>query len=177
MRSFLKAIGIAAFLVLVVFSLIKFSRENQQSKATVGYHASDEILWPYEIIKNPYKFMGHSGILDIRMPFVGYRGEVVANPWNLVGGLKFEKMIDEHVAIYSVNAYDQEGERTVTMQEGELAVILTDNEPPDISHPWRVFVEGQMEGVNGFGSKIKVTTVRFEGYCHLPLKKPAEVPR
>jgi len=149
MRSFLKAIaifGIVVFVVLVALFFVK------SSNVSTVYHASDEVISPYEISRNPYKLKGRSGIL---------KG----------GNLKFEKMIEEHTATYAVWA----GEESI-IPEGEIAVILPDSDPPNPGQPWRVFVEGPMDAVNGLGNKITVTAVRFEGY-YVPSPKSDEVAR
>lgn len=168
MRFVLKIIcglGITVFLVLVVLFFIKLSNETRLSDAANGYHQSDEVMTPYALSKNPYKWKGHSGILDtVNVPLLmGEGGVVVTTIRYPGGGLKFEKMIDEHTATYSVLV----GEGSV-IPDGEIAVILTDSDPPESSRPWRVFVEGPMEAKNGFGAAIQVVTVRFEGY-YVPL--------
>jgi hypothetical protein len=137
------------------------SGDSQLSNDSEGYHVSNEIIRPYEISKNPYKMKGHSGILDtVYVPIIMGNGTRVSQFAYPGGGLKFEKMIDEHTATYSVLV----GEEGSVIPDGEIAVILPDSNPPDSRRPWRVFVEGPMEGVNGFGAAIQVVTVRFEGY-------------
>ena len=152
MRYFLKAIvvvGAVALLILSVLFFVGLLSKARPSNASAGYHESDEVISPYEISRNPYKFKGHSGILN-------------------GGSLKFEKMIEENTATYAVLAEEES-----VIPEGEIAVILADSDPPDSGRPWRVFVEGPMDAVNGLGNKITVTAVRFEGY-YLPTPKPAE---
>jgi hypothetical protein len=98
------------------------------------YQVSDELLDPSQIASNPYLLQGHSGILG--------------------GYLRFERMIDEHTATYEV----------VAPGGGEIAVKLTDSNPPDPFRRWRVFVERPEEGTNVFGAPIKISAVSFEGY-------------
>jgi hypothetical protein len=148
------------------------SGDSHLSNASEEYRASDEIISPYEISRNPYKLKGHYGILDtVNVPLLMGTGGVVATSIRYPGGgLKFEKMIDEHTATYSVLV----GEGSV-IPDGEIAVILPNSDPPDSSRPWRVFVEGPMEGVNGFGAAIQVVRVRFEGYyVPLPPQQPVQ---
>jgi hypothetical protein len=146
------------------------------SNDSEGYHASNEIIRPYEISRNPYKLKGHSGILDtVNVPILmGAGGVVVTSVRYPGGGLKFEKMIDEHTATYSVLVIEEGS----AIPNGEIAVILPNSDPPDSSRPWRVIVEGPMEGVNGFGAAIQVVTIRFEGYyVPLPPQQPVQAPQ
>jgi hypothetical protein len=122
---------------------------------------SNEVLFPDQISKNPYRWKGHSGIFDTRVAIEGPAGRFLAP---IPGGcLKFERMIDEHTATFEVLVGGEE-----VRPDGEIAVILEDSNPPDPALPWRVFVEGPRNGVNGFGNSITVTTVRFEGYATIP---------
>ena len=127
------------------------------------YHPSDEVLSPYAISKNPYSFKGRSGVLDtLHVPLVtpfGQSSVAIGYP-----GLQFEKMIDEQTATYSVLVGTE-----AVMPNGEIAVILPNNEPPDSSRLWRVYVIGTIEGVNGLGQTMNVPAVRFEGYYEGPL--------
>jgi len=146
---------------------------SQLSNASDGYHASDEVMTPYALSKNPYKWRRHSGILDtVNVPvFWGTTGVPATSIRYPGGALKFEKMIDEHTATYSV-LFGEFGEGSL-VPDGEIAVILPNSDPPDSSRPWRVFVEGPMEGSNALGTVIQVVTVRFEG-CFVPPSPPVQ---
>jgi hypothetical protein len=149
------------------------SNETSSSNFTEGYHASNEVISPYEISRNPYKFKGRSGIIDtLRIHYsLGSWGDFEAHSaWNL-HCLRFEKMIDEHTAIYSLLAVGGlNGSEVIT--DGEIAVILPDNDPPKLNRSWQVFVEGTMQAVNGLGNIITLTAVRFEGYSPSSLAEP-----
>ncbi len=124
---------------------------------------SNQVLEPYDLSKNPYKWQGQTGILDtvlvsIPMP----NGQVTHVPYP-GGGLRFEKMIDANTATFSVLVGG-----SGIFPEGEIAVLLPDSEPPNPMRPWRVSVEGPMEGSTALGAQVKVTAVRFRGYYSPP---------
>jgi hypothetical protein len=185
MRDLLKTIVGLGFLVIFVLAVISFFGQHNGAEvpnttssaptvvpgvAEPTYQESNEILSPYALSKNPFKWKNHSGILDtVDVPILmGVNGAVVTSVRYPGGGLKFEKMIDEHTATYSVLV--AEGS---VMHEGEIAVILPDSDPPDSTRLWRVFVEGPMEGENAFGASIRDVCVRFEGY-YIPRPAPAQ---
>jgi TonB family protein len=137
-----------------------------------GYRASDDIIDPYELSKNPYQLKGHSGILDtLHVTLLGGNGQLMHTPYP-GGGLRFGKMIDKHTATYQVLV----GRESV-YPDGEIAVILPDSNPPDSKRPWRVFVEGPLEAVNGLGNPLKISAVRFEGYYVAPPKPTPITPQ
>jgi hypothetical protein len=138
------------------------SNDRKSSDADSEYHESNETMTPYALSKNPYKWMGHSGILDTGVLVMRGNGLEVAHYPGIA--LQFEKMIDEHSAIYSVmTATDN-----TTIPDGEIAVILPDSEPPDPGRLWRVFIEGPREAVNDYGATLQIVAVRFEGYYYPP---------
>ncbi|MGP8251147.1 MAG: superinfection immunity protein [Terracidiphilus sp.] len=143
------------------------------SQTTPTYHESNEVLDPYDLSKNPYKWKDHSGILDtIEVPVIMGNGTRMGQVTYPGGCLKFSKMIDEHTAIYEVMvAHEDVG------PDGEIAVLLADSDPPSPLRPWRVFVEGPMEAVNGLGQTITLTAIRFEGYFSPPPPEPAQAPQ
>ncbi len=55
--------------------------------------------------------------------------------------LRFERMIDEHTAIYQIMTVQYE-----LTPDGEIAVLLPDSNPPDPKRLWRVLLEGVLEG-------------------------------
>jgi hypothetical protein len=73
-------------------------------------------------------------------------------------------MLDEETAVFDVYQWGYDGAESV----GELAVFVSDKQPPEPSRRWRVKVEGQMEATNGYGASINVSTVRFLGYAPVP---------
>jgi hypothetical protein len=150
------------------------SNNSVVSDTPEGYHESNEVISPYEISRNPYRLKGHSGILDtVNVPVLMGAGGVVATTVRFPGGgLKFEKMIDENTATYSVLV----GEDGSVIPDGEIAVVLPSSDPPDSSRPWRVFVEGPVEGVNAFGAAVRDVRVIFVGY-YVPPQPPVQVPQ
>ena len=134
-----------------------------------GYDpASNEVFLPYELSKNPYKWKGQSGILDtLNTAYVMPNGSA-AQMGLALGSIKFDKMLDEHTAIYDVMTIQD----TLT-PDGQIAVILPDSDPPDLRRPWRVLVIGSLDGTNAFGGNVTVAAVKFEQY-YTPLPKPAE---
>jgi len=122
---------------------------------------AQESFDPNVLVKNPYQFKGHSRVLDARQtPVLMPNGSQLRGTLVPFVCMKFERMLDEHTAVYEVQAYED----GVVMPQGELAVILSDSTPPDPKQRWRIRVEGPMDGWNGFGAKITVTAVRFDGY-------------
>ena len=107
---------------------MKFSNESRASKVANEYQESNEVMHPYDLSKNPYKWKDHSGILDTQnVPVLMGSADVVVTYTGYSGaGLKFEKMIDEHTATFSVMV----GEEGSMIADGEIAVILTDSDPP-----------------------------------------------
>jgi hypothetical protein len=184
MKSFLKVV-VAGVVVLVASTAILITSSKSHKDTSTGisaeatpvaatadagptYHESSDAIDPYELVKNPYKFKGHSGILDtLNTPVLmgnGARMTSVAYPG---GCLQFKKMLDEHTAIFEMMVYQE-----VLMPAGELAVILPDSNPPNSLQPWRVLIEGPYAAVNGLGNQITLTAVRFEGY-YVPPKADA----
>jgi TonB family protein len=128
-----------------------------------GYVLSNEVLDPWELRRNPFKWKGHSGILDTaRISMAMPDGQRAHIPYP-GGGLHFDKMLDEHTASFDVivGGYDAH-------EDGELIVLLEDSDPPNPLRPWRVYVEGPYEGVNALGGAVRDTAVRFEGYYEPP---------
>lgn len=120
--------------------------------------ASAEVLLPYELSKNPYKWKGHSGVLDTRRaPYITPNGSVA--PMLPLGSIKFDKMLDEHTALYDVMTLGD-----TLMPDGQIAVILTNSDPPDLQKLWRVLVMGSIPCTNAFGGDAAVTAVKFEEY-------------
>ena len=87
-----------------------------------------------------------------------------AYPLNYPGGcLHFEKMIDEHIAIYEVLLRGNNDE-----PNREIAVFLADSNPPNPATPWRIVVRGPLEVTTVMGATLTITAVRFRGYDNLP---------
>lgn len=185
MKSFLKVV-VAGVVVLVASTAILITSSKSHKDTSTGisaeatpvaatadagptYHESNDAIDPYELVKNPYKFKGHSGILDtLDTPVLmdnGARMTSVAYPG---GCLQFKKMLDEHTAIFEMMVYQE-----VLMPAGEIAVILPDSNPPNSLQKWRVLIDGPYEAVNGLGNQITLTAVRFEGYYTPPPKADA----
>jgi hypothetical protein len=124
------------------------------------YYPSTEVIHPYELSRNPYRWKGRSGILDTaNLLFDNKLSQCMTMPYP-GGGLQFERMLSEHTAIYSVLTIERYGVGST----GELEVILDDNTPPEAKRPWNVLVLGSDEGINGFGGPVQLAVVRFEGY-------------
>jgi hypothetical protein len=139
------------------------------SDAVPAYHESNEILDPYDLSKNPYQWKYQSGILDtINVPLVMNNGTRVGQVAYPGGCLKFNKMLDEHTAVYEVMVGHED-----VQPDGEIAVLLSNSDPPTSLRPWRIFVEGPMDALNGLGQTITLTAVRFEGYYTPPPSGPA----
>jgi hypothetical protein len=132
--------------------------ETKAKVPALVYHESDELLEPYKLAKNPYQWRGHSGVLVTRMPVIDPTGFVGYVP---LPGLKFDKMISEHIAIYDVIVTNEES-------GDQLAVILSNSEPPKIGQAWRILVEGPLNGTSGLGAPLTITAVRFEGFYEPP---------
>jgi hypothetical protein len=127
------------------------------------YHESSEMMEAYQLSKNAYQWRGHSGILDAHMPLIRSDGKLEG--WLPLPSLKFNKMISEHVAVFEVmNSGEESGD--------ELAVVLPDSQPPDVTRPWNILVVGPLEGQSAGGAPITVTAVRFEGYYFKPVSPP-----
>jgi hypothetical protein len=141
---------------------------NSSATYSDGYNPeSAEVLLPYELSKNPYKWKGRSGILDTqRATYVMPNG--TAAPMGIgLGSIKFDKMLDEHTALYDVMTVDN-----TLMPDGQIAVLLPDSDPPNLRKLWKVLVVGSLDGTNAFGSGVTVTEIKFEEY-YTPPPKPA----
>ena len=126
--------------------------------------SSTERLDAWELLQNPYKLKGHSGILTNVLVHTAQNNFGSARALILPGGpLRFRKMLEEHTASYNVMTVGYELE-----DAGELIVYLADNDQPDPHRPWRVLVMPPFEGTNVFGAGIKTAAVRFEGYYDPP---------
>jgi|SRR5208283_3663785 len=188
MKGFLKGLlglGIVAVCVLIVVhsSNRQTSSETPSSSPAVAEDAkpgssevadpydpnSNDVLDPNDLVKNPYKWKGRSGVLDtVQLPIMAGNGARMGFAPYPGGCMKFNKMLDEHTAVYEVMAYED----GVVQSQGELAVILKDSDPPKSARPWRIFVEGPMGAVNSLDQAMTLTSVRFEGYFVPPSSQP-----
>ena len=134
------------------------------------YRPSDQIFTPFELSKEIYRYKGQSGILDTLTIYMTDAGTPLGpEKWGHWpgGSLRLERMIDEHTAIYKILTLQDGG----TAQDGEIAVLLPDSNPPEPLRFWRVLVEGVLEGTNYMGATIQIPAVRFEGYVEEPAQK------
>jgi hypothetical protein len=112
-----------------------------------GYTPSDQVLNAAEISKNPYRFKGMSGVMNANR-------------------LRFSNMAGDQTAIY---------DNVLSYSSDQLAVHVDNNEPPSTGRWWRIYVDGTMNGTNGFGAPITIGEVRFEGYAD-PSPQPVAIP-
>ena len=171
MSQILKVFLAIGFVIALAIGVILFSNHGGLASDALsllpddGYRPSNEVLYPYDISKNPYKFKGHSGILDMRgVPLVLPDGRLVAREAGVGYGLRFEKMINERTATYAVRIGGYDGAE----EDNEIAVALPDNDPPEPNRPWRIYVEGAEDFQNGLGATIQVAKIKFEGYYVAP---------
>ena len=133
--------------------------DDTASPLLSSYKVSNEVLDPWELSRNPFKWKGTSGILDTaRISMAMPSGQRAHIPYP-GGGLHFSKMLDEHTASYDVIVGGYSAH-----EDGELIVLLPNSDPPNPLRPWRVYVEGPYEGTNAFGGAVRDTAVRYEGY-------------
>lgn len=89
--------------------------------------------------------------------------------------LLYQKMLDEHTALYEV----REGFQGNSMF-GQIAVVLENGDAPDPRRLWRVYVKGTMDLQNGFGATVVVPVVRFIEYnpesVSIPQQSSSESP-
>jgi hypothetical protein len=118
------------------------------------------------------KYKGHSGfLLTTRVQLVRSDGLVGPQvPWP-GGALRFEKMIDEHTAIYSVLTGRYE-----VSPDTQIAVELPGSNPPTSTKLWRVYVEGSDDFENGLGATVQLAKVKFEGYAEPPAPQHEQLP-
>lgn len=173
-------LGMITFLVFAAVGVRSQARHKAQSsvesaplaKPSDGgqYQPSDQVFTPFELSRNTYKYKGQSGILDTRTVYWGNDEYLGGQKWGTppTGGLRLERMIDEHTAIYEILTL-QRG--VGPAPEGEIAVFLPDSNPPDPLRFWRVLVEGVLKGTNSMGATVQVPAVRFEGYAEEPAQK------
>jgi hypothetical protein len=76
-------------------------------------------------------------------------------------------MLDEHTASYVVMASTNDGPVPVN----EIAVLLSDSNPPDARKLWTVLILGPLDALNEVGAPIQITCIRFLGYYDPPAKK------
>jgi ribosomal protein L40E len=139
---------------------------------------STESFTPYLLSKNPYRWKGHSGILDTQYTTeIWPNGNIMLLPGYGGTGIHFAKMLDEHTATYDVMTVVVAGSGGSSyIPDGQIAVIVPNNTPPDPQKPWKVLVEGPATGTNAFGADLTVTTVKFEGYYEPPPPPPVPAP-
>jgi TonB family protein len=105
-----------------------------------------EVFDVVELSKNPLQWKGHSGVLT------GSLSEV-----------KFNKMLNEHTALYEIVSPDMTLKTETHV--GEIALLIPDNNPPrDTSKPWRVEVVDPLKVANEIGIETQVTALKFLGY-------------
>lgn len=141
--------------------------ESANPASTAQPH--DEPLMPIDLVtlsKNPFKYKGHSGVLDTsKLPILTPDGTLLGyTTLAPYGSLKLDKMLDEHTAIYNIINASLE-------PDGQIAVKLPNSDTPDSGKLWKISVEGQFEGTNAYGASVTVPAVRFEGYYALDLSR------
>lgn len=76
--------------------------DDTASPLSSNYKVSNEVLDPWELSRNRFKWKGTSGILDTARISMGMpNGQRAYIPYP-GGGLHFSKMLDEHTASYDV---------------------------------------------------------------------------
>ena len=164
MKGLWQTIGVLSFFGLLAIA-VYFLGLNQKSETRPNTDYAGEVFDPFELSKNPYRAKGHFGVLDTTRNWIRTEaGQRILVP-HYGPCLKFEKMVDEHTAIFNILCGSRE-----LFSQPQLAVELENSSPPDPSLPWRVYVEGAEVGENGFGAKFTVAKVRFDGYGMLPAK-------
>jgi TonB family protein len=159
-----------AALMFAVFSYSGAAQRVPPNSTVKNSTASDGVIEPIDISKNPYRLRGHSGILDTRrVPLLVGDGTIQYAPYP-GGNLRFSKMISERTAAYQVLVGRED-----VYPDGEILVELPDSTPPDSNKLWRVTVIGPSEAVNGLGNTIVVCKVKFLSYYEPP-PQPAPPP-
>lgn len=164
MSDFIKVLISGAIVIAFIYGFTKMLELRPP-----GYWPSNQIIYPYDISRNPYKYKGKSGILDtLDVPLLfAMGGKRVATPYP-GGSLEFENMIDEHTAVFGVRAAGQFG----VEGSNKIAVELENSDPPEPIRPWRVYVEGSRDVETEDGETVTIGVVRFEGYAPLPDRPP-----
>ena len=73
--------------------------------AVSAFGQSNEVFDPNGLVKNPYQFRGHSGILNTdETPVLMANGARFGGMSFPFASMRFEKMIDEHTAMFEVEA-------------------------------------------------------------------------
>jgi hypothetical protein len=130
-------------------------------------------LHPYDLLKNPYQAKEKLVLLDLNSRPVLYDGAVIqySGPVNPVIGaryglmaLRFERMADEHVALYNIMGIEAGGSDGDTL--GQLAVALPDGTTElRLDRNWMVEPLGPLKGTNYLGADIQIPAVRFWRYA------------
>jgi len=97
-----------------------------------------------------------------------YRGGVDPQIAERVGltGLRFNRMIDENVALYDVMAMNASSHSGDSEMLGQIAVVVPQSRRAlELWHDWEVEPLGVLEGTNYVGAKVEVPAVRFWRYA------------
>jgi len=147
---------------------------NSETTPNDGFNPdSNESFTPYLLSKNPYKWKGHSGILNTQYTTGIWPN---GNISQVAGyGVRFARMLDEQTAVYDVMTVNF-SYLSSPFPNGQIAVIVPNSTPPDPQKQWKVLVEGPVTGTNAFGATMNVTVVKFEGYYEPPVPTPTTAP-
>lgn len=137
-------------------------------------YAEEEIptIAAYQLVKNPFLLKNKKVLLDPMLILDMDNGRIVKiKPNSGLVGIRFDKMIDENVAVYDVLGLSAETFTYLRDYDyvGQLLVVLS--EPPNadtieplLYQPWVVEPLGQMEVSNALGNTMFIPTVKFLNY-------------
>ena len=148
--------------------------EEQKLQQDSGDASNVEAVTAFELQRNPYRYKNKLLWLNPEPYPVLLNGmPVMYSPHNnnsiALGflGLRFDKMLDAHRALYYILGQNVNGPRSSALDTiGQLAVLLdsANNGPLRLDRTWHLEGLGVMEGTNGFGAPVAVPLVRFRRY-------------
>jgi hypothetical protein len=168
MRPFIIALAVVS---IVTVALISWNNSHFGSANTNldSGETSQEIqailVPPYKLLKDPYIYKNKIVVLDVkREPILIdiYNGPVYEE---IPGGLLFNRMISEDVALYDIMGLIAPAEDRNVKMLGQIAIGVPSNQHQlQTEYDWEVEPLGTMEGTNGFGATLQVPLVRFRRY-------------
>jgi ribosomal protein L7/L12 len=130
-------------------------------------------LHPYDLLKNPFLHKNNTISLNVMDHPILYRGSLLQYAGGIdprisgqlgILGLRLNRMLSEHTALYDIMGMDSEGNSDPEML-GQLAVMIpAEHQQLDLQRYWEVEPMGVAEGTNAFGATLQVPLVRFWRY-------------
>ena len=150
-----RGLDIKYFLLVIIlgFAIQAFAEEEVPTIA------------PYELVQNPFLFKNKKVKLDpFSIPMSLYSGGEIHqlfDPSLGISGLQFNKMVDEHVAVYDIRFISND---SLLVVFPEAPIFRSPDGPLSYRSLWYVQPIGQMEVLTSSNETFLLPAVKFLGY-------------